>query len=137
MSSRHLAAALCSCAAVLALSACGASTSASKFKGAEHEAAQRVADLQSDVAGSENSKICTNDLSATIVARLGGRKACETAVKHQLTQIDNPEATIEAVKLSGDGKSATATVKSINNGKSTRSTVSLVKEGGGWKVSSP
>jgi ABC-type oligopeptide transport system substrate-binding subunit len=129
--------ALCSCAAALALSACGTTTSTSSFKGEQHEAAQSVADLQSDVAASSNSKLCTNDLSSGIVKRLGGRKACETAVKHQLTQIDNPEVTIQSVKIAPGGKTATATVKSIHDGKSRTGTVALVKEGGRWKVSGP
>ena len=129
--------ALCSCAATLALSACGTTTSTSNFKGAEHEVAQSVSNLQSDVAASENSKLCTRDLAGPIVRRLGGRKACEAAVKHQLTQIDNPEVTIKSVAIAPDGKSASASVKSIRDGKSVAGTVSLVKEGGAWKVSGP
>ena len=129
--------ALCSCTAALALSACGTATSTSNFKGVQHEVAQRVSDLQSDVAASDNSKICTADLAGPIVTRLGGRKTCEEAVKKQLNQIDNPEVTINKVTLAPDGKSATASVKSIRDGKSVASTVTLVKEGGTWKVSAP
>jgi hypothetical protein len=129
--------ALCSCAAALTLSACGTTTSTSSLKGEQHEVATRVADLQSDVTASDNSKICTNDLSSTLVTRLGGRKSCEAAVKHQLTQIDNPEVTIQSVKIAPGGKSATATVKSIHEGKTTTGTVTLTKEGGRWKVSGP
>ena len=127
--------ALCSCA--LALSACGTATSTSGFKGAEHEVAQRIADLQSDVTAADRGKICGNDLAAPVVKGLGGRKGCEAALKHQINQIDNPEVTINAVKLSPDGKSATASVKSIHEGNSRTSTVALVKEGKNWRVSAP
>jgi hypothetical protein len=128
---------LCSCAAALTLSACGTTTSTSNFKGEQHEAAQRVADLQSDVAASDESKICGTDLAPAIVTRLGGRKACENAVKHQLTQIDNPEVTIKSVKIAPGGKTATASVTSIHNGKTKAGTVALVKEGGRWTVAAP
>ena len=125
----------CSCA--LALAGCGTATSTSNFKGAQREVAQRIADFQSDATSSERSKICGRDLAAPIVARLGGRKACEAAVKHQLAQVDNLDVTIKSVKLGGDGKSATATVKSVENGKSRERTVPLVKEGGSWRLSAP
>ena len=43
---------------------------------------------------------------------------------------------MQSIKIAPDGKTATATVKSIYNGKKRTSTVTLTKEGGGWKVSS-
>jgi hypothetical protein len=125
------------CSSALVLSACGTATSTSGFKGAEHEVAQRIADLQSDVTAADRGKICGNDLAAPVVKGLGGRKGCEAALKHQINQIDNPEVTINAVKLSPDGKSATASVKSIHEGNSRTSTVALVKEGKSWRVSAP
>ncbi len=125
--------ALCLC--VPALAACGSTTSTSSFKGVEREVAQRVSSLQSDATSSNKESICKNDLSAAIVAKLGGRKQCEEALKHQLAQIDNLEAAIVSVKVAPDGKSATAKVKSTYEGKSREKTLPLVKETGGWKVS--
>ena len=125
--------ALCLCAPALA--ACGSTTSTSSFKGVEHEVAERISSLQSDATSSNRESICKNDLSAAIVAKLGGRKQCEEALKHQLAQIDNLEATIVSVKVAPDGKSATAKVKSTYEGKSREKTIPLVKEKGGWKVS--
>ena len=125
--------ALCLC--VPALAACGSTTSTSSFKGVEREVAQRVSSLQSDATSSNRESICKNDLSAAIVAKLGGRKQCEEALKHQLAQIDNLEATIVSVKVAPDGKSATAKVKSTYEGNSREKTLPLVKEASGWKIS--
>ncbi len=125
--------ALCLCVPLLA--ACGSTTSTSSFKGVEHEVAQRVSDLQSDATSSNRENICKHDLSAAIVAKLGGVKKCEEALKKQLAQIDNLEATIVSVKVAPDGKTATAKVKSTYEGKSREKTLPLVKEAGGWKVS--
>src|SRR5271165_310042 len=107
--------ALCLC--VPALAACGSTASSSAFKGVEHEVAQRIADLQSDATSSNRESICKNDLAAPIVTKLAGRKACEEALKHQLAQIDNLEATIVSVKVAPDGKTATAHVRSTYEGK--------------------
>ncbi len=125
--------ALCLC--VPALAACGSTASTSNFKGVEHEVAQRIASLQSDVTSSSRENICKHDLSAAIVTKLGGQKGCEAALKHQLTQIEQLETTIVSVKVAPDGKSATAKVKSTYEGNSREKTLPLVKEAGGWKVS--
>jgi hypothetical protein len=113
--------------------ACGTTTSTASFKGAEHEAAQTVADLQSDITSSERKKICERDLAAPIVAKLGGTKGCEAAVKNRLTEIDNTELTVESVKVEGD--KATAQVKSVYGGKKQIRTVTLAKEGSRWRIS--
>jgi len=118
-----------------ALAACGSTASTSSFKGVEHEVAQRIADLQSDATSSNRESICRNDLAAPIVTKLGGRKACEEALKKQLVQIDNLNSTIVSVKAAPDGKTATAKVKSTYEGKSREQTLPLVKEGSDWKVS--
>ena len=125
--------ALCLC--VPGLAACGTSASTSGFKGVQHEVAQGIADLQSDATSSNRENICKKDLSAAIVAKLGGRKGCEEALKHQLAQIDKLDTTIVSVKVAPGGKSATARVKSTYEGKTREKTVPLVKEGGRWKVS--
>jgi hypothetical protein len=118
----------------LVASACGTTTSTSNFKGAEHEAAQTVADLQSDITASEKKKICERDLGAPIVTKLGGQKACEEAIKNRLTEIDNTELTVESVKVEGD--KATAQVKSVYGGKKQIRSVTLAKEGGRWRITS-
>ncbi len=118
--------------AAVALAACGTTTQTSKYKGAEHEVAQAVANLQSNVTGGEQAKVCSRDLAAPIVARLGGKKACEEAIKEQLAEVDSTELEVESVKVSGD--TATATVKSIYGGKKKLDTITLAKEGGSWKI---
>ncbi|HLH15135.1 MAG TPA: hypothetical protein VKV16_10130 [Solirubrobacteraceae bacterium] len=126
----------CLALSALALSACGATstTSTSGFSGVKEEVARRIADFQSDANGAEQKKVCGDDLSARLVARLGGRGRCEAAIKKQLQQIDNPELTIESVRIGAGERTATASVKSIHEGKSRASSLSLVKEGGGWRI---
>ncbi len=132
---RRLPALACVSLAAVTLLACGTAVSTSKFKGEEHEVAQAIANLQSDTTAGEQGKVCGNDLASSVVARLGGRAGCESAVKGQLTEIDNPEATVESVRLDATARTATATVKSIVAGKSKLKSVTLVKEGGRWRIS--
>jgi hypothetical protein len=118
----------------LALSACGSTVSTSAFKGEEKAVAQTIANLQSDATAGDQGKICNKDLAASVVKGLGGVKGCEAALKSQLTEIDNLEASVESVKIGPSGTIATAMVKSVHEGKKRTSTVTLVKEGGRWKV---
>jgi hypothetical protein len=126
---------LCLPLSALALAACGTTVSTAGFKGPEHEVAQTVSNLQADATAGEQSKICADDLAAALVTKLGGRKGCEAAIKSQLAQVDSLETSVESVTVAPDGRSATATVKSIHEGKSRPSGVSLVKEGGKWRIS--
>ncbi len=98
--------------------------------------AQTIANLQSDITSGEQKKICGTDLAAAVVvAKLGGKSACESAVKDQVAEIDNTELEVESVKVSGE--TATAKVKSVYAGKKVpEASVSLVKEGGKWKIAS-
>jgi hypothetical protein len=118
-----------------ALGACGATTSSAGFSGEKHAVAQTIANLQSDATSGEQKKVCSNDLAAPVVARLGGQSGCEKAVKEQLTQISNFETTVQSVQIAPSGKSATAQVKSIHEGKSAVTATTLVKEGGSWRIS--
>ncbi len=118
------------------LAGCGttATTATSSFSGTERVVAQAIANLQSAASSAEPSKICADDLSAHLVSRLGGQHGCESAIKHQLNQVDDLEVTVESVQLGRGKKTARAVVKSIYEGKNRSSTLSLVKESGGWKV---
>ncbi len=116
----------------LGATACGTTTSTAGFKGVEHEVAQTIADLQSDVAAGEHKKICERDLAAPAVSKLGGQKACETAVKNRVSEIDNTELQVESVKVAGN--TATAQVKSVYEGRKRVRTVTLAKEGSRWKI---
>jgi len=132
---RRALALLCLPLSSLALSACGSTTTTAAFKGEQHEAAQAIANLQADATAADEKKICTEDLAATVVARLGTTKACEAAIKSQLTEVDSLEATIGSVQIEPDGTSASARVESIYEGKHRIGEVLLVKEDGKWKVS--
>jgi hypothetical protein len=117
---------------VLGAAACGTTTSTSDFHGTQREVAQTIADLQSDVTSSDRKKICERDLAAGAVAKLGGQKACEAAVKNRLAEIDSTELKVESVTV--DGEKATAKVKSVYGGDKRLRTVTLAKEGSRWRI---
>ena len=125
----------CLLLSTLALTACGTSVSTAGFKGEQHEVAQTISNLQADATAAEQSKICADDLAASVVRKLGGTKGCEATIKSQLAQVDSLEVSVKSVQVATDASTATAQVKSIHEGKSRASAVSLVKEGGKWKVS--
>lgn len=139
MSSRSVAkptlALLCLPLCAVAVAACGTTTSTASFKGEQHEVAQTIANLQADATAGEPKKICTNDVAASIVSRLGRSKGCETAIKNQLAEVDTLEVSVQSVKIASGGLTATAQVKSTQSGKKKPGTISLVKEGKLWKVS--
>src|SRR5271167_576334 len=125
---------LCLSVSTLVLAACGTTAvSTAGFKGQQHEVAQTISNLQADATAAEQKKVCANDLAAALVEKLGGTKGCEAAIKSQLTEVDNLEASVQSVTVAPDGKTATSQVKSIHEGKSRFSGVSLVEEGGKWK----
>jgi hypothetical protein len=132
---RRLLAILCAVLCAAVLTACASTASSSSFKGTEHDAAQTVANLQSDATAGNDKKICTNDLAAPIVARLGGVKGCEAAIKAELGETDNLEASIVSVAIAPSGTTATARVNGDHRGKKQVQSVTLVKEGGAWKIS--
>ena len=132
---RRLLALLCLPLCAVTVAACGSTVSTAGFKGEQHEVAQTISNLQADATAAEQKKICANDMAAALVTRLGGSKGCEAAVKSQLAEVDNLEATVKSVQVATGGKTATAQVKSVHEGKTATSAVSLVKEGGKWKIS--
>ncbi len=73
-------------------------------------------------------------LSATVVARLGGAKGCEKAIKNQLAEIDNLQVSVQSVKVAAGSTDATANVGSIYEGKTRVGKLSLVREGKHWKI---
>jgi putative lumazine-binding protein len=116
-----------------ALAACGTTASSAGFKGTEHDVAQTVVNLQSDITSGEEKKLCGTDLAASVVSSLGGKSACEATLKNQIAEIDNTELEVESVQVTGS--TATAKVKSIYSGKRRNGgIVSLVSEGGKWKI---
>ncbi len=134
---RPIAAAICLVLLATGLTACASTTSVSSFKGEEREAAQTVSNLQADATAGEEKKICTSDLAAALVAKLGGTKACEAAIKKQLGETDGLEVKVHSVTLSkaGGHSTAVAEVDSIYSGKTVARKLTLVKEGGKWKIS--
>jgi hypothetical protein len=126
---------LCAVGLATGIAACGTTVSTSSFKGEQREVAQAISNLQADVRAADQTKVCTNDLAAAVVARLNAAPGgCKQALKGQLTEIDNNDATVQSVQLTSAKRTATAKVKSVYDGKKRVTTVSLVYEGGKWKV---
>jgi hypothetical protein len=122
-------------ALTVGVSACGSTVSTSKFTGEQREVAQTISNLQSDVRAADQQKICSNDLAAPVVARLGATPGgCKQALKGQLSEIDNFDATVESVQITGSKRTATARVKSTYNGKNRVTTVNVIDERGKWKI---
>jgi len=126
----------CAPLCALALSACAATVSTSSFSGVKHDVAQTISNLQADATAGEYKKLCSVDLAAAAVSRLGGAKGCEAALKTQLGEVDSFEVSVQSIQLGAGETTATAHVKSVQQGKSKPSTVLLVKQAGKWKVSS-
>jgi hypothetical protein len=123
----------------LGLAACGSTVATSSFKGEQHEVAQTISNLQSDVRAGDQQKVCENDLAGPVITRLNATPGgCKQAIKVQLAEVDNFDVTVESVQITGTGskRTATARLKSVYNGKSHVRTVSLLYEGGKWKIHS-
>lgn len=122
------------CAPLLAVgvAACGSTVSTSSFKGEAQKVAQTVAHLQSHASPPEPSKICGEDLAKSTVARLNAAGGCKQALEKQLKEIDNFEATVQSVAISG--ATATAQVKSVWGGKQRVRTMTFAREGGKWRI---
>ncbi len=126
---------LCLPLCAVAVAACGSTVATTSFKGEQHEVAQAISNLQTDATGAEQKKVCARDVAAAVVARLGGTKGCEAAIKSQLAEVDSLEVSVQSVQFAAGGASATAHVLSTYAGKKRLGTITLVKEGSTWKVS--
>jgi Domain of unknown function (DUF4878) len=131
---KHVLTFLCATVFAVGVTACGNTVSTTAFKGESHQVAQAILQLQSDVTAADEQKVCANDLASSVLARLHSAKGgCKEVLKNQLAEIDNFEATVRSIQVSGS--TATATVKSIYAGKNRIGKVTLVKESGKWKLS--
>jgi copper chaperone CopZ len=125
---------LCLALLSIAIGACGSAVSTGSFKGEEHAVAQAISDLQSNVSALDQAKVCSDDLSSALVARLDvAAGGCKKALETQMKEIDSFEAKVESVQI--NGSTATARVKSVYEGKQRIATLTLVKEDGKWKIS--
>ena len=121
--------------AVVSASACGKTVSTSSFSGEQHDVAQAIANFQSDVSGGDEKKVCKDDLSATVIARLNSATGgCRQVIKDQLAEVESYDLAVDAVNITAPGHTANARVRSIYGGKTHATTLSLVKEGGKWKL---
>src|SRR5947209_19064535 len=78
------------CAALLAaaLSACAKTVSTGAFQGEQHEVAQAISNLQSDVTAGEERKVFSNDLASEVVAGLDAAAGrCRGAIEVQVREL--------------------------------------------------
>jgi hypothetical protein len=110
----------------LGLGACGSTLSTSGFTGESRAVAQRISDYQADVAAANKSKLCGEDLSSAVRARLNSAGGCQRVLEHQLQSVDDYEATVEKNGVLVTGTTATAKLRTTK--------LLLVKERGGWRI---
>ena len=64
------------------LGGCATSVAVSSFSGEKHAVAQKVADLEADTIARHQQRVCADDLSSALVARLNKAPGgCERAIK--------------------------------------------------------
>ncbi len=120
----------------LVLGACGqaAKDSASDFQGDQKAVAQTVEDLQSASRKHDSSRICTTLLAPALVDKI--KKAsdgdCDQGVKDALSDADSFELQVQKVTI--NGATASAVVKSEGGDKDRVDTLEFVKDRGVWKV---
>jgi hypothetical protein len=110
----------------------GSGNSATKFKGAQQQAAQTIEDLQTAGQKGDEGKICDSLIAQSLRSKLGN---CRKVVKAALKDSDSFDLTVDSVTITG----ATATAKvRADRGKAPdeRDTIQLVREGGRWRISS-
>jgi hypothetical protein len=132
---KHLCALATALALTLTAAACGSTVSTSGYKGESHAVAQTISNFQSDATTGEDKKICQDDLTRALQARLKTQSNdCQGTLKSQLQQVDNFNLTVEAITV--NGSTAIAHIKSTYSGKDHLDTLQLVKEGKSWRISS-
>jgi hypothetical protein len=130
---RPLVAGFCALAFALGVSACAETASTSNFKGESHNVAQMVSNFQTDATAEDEKKLCENDLTATLTAKLAHAGGCQTVLKAQLHEIDALGLKIESITVSGSN--ALAHVKTTYSGKNRITALALVKQGSHWRIS--
>ena len=107
------------------------------YTGTAGDVASTLNALSSDAASSDDTAICSNVLSSRLVGvldKLGVKGGCDTIISNQLKTLADTTLTIKSIKVSG--KTAHASVQTVDNGKKTISTVLLVDDSAGWRIDS-
>ncbi len=125
--------------ALVALAGCGTggTVSTTGLTGPEQQIATTIANFQSDAETNAASKVCDNDLAASIVQALStGGHTCADVISSQLKVVDSFDLALVAHSIKVNGDTATAEVEDTQSGKTTHiDTITLVKSGSTWKIS--
>jgi Putative lumazine-binding len=115
---------------------CGASgsDSASDFSGVKKDVANAVEDLESAARSSDETKICRDLLTSSLIdaLRTASRRSCDSAISDALDDADTFNLTVKSVTVAG----TTATVVVDSKEKDSDDTFRLAKVGGRWKIAS-
>ncbi len=113
---------------------CGTTgTPAGKFQGESAKVAAAVNALSNASTSRDTTKICTKLLAPAVAQKLAGAGgSCPRVVDRQLATVDNFTVTVE--KVSVNGTTAQAQVKSISSGKNRSDTFNLIRlPDGSWR----
>jgi hypothetical protein len=127
-------------AVVLALAAGGCSVggsstaSSGSFTGVRGNVAVTLNTFSSDSNSNNASDICKNVLDTAALARLRRAGNCDTIITNQLKTINDFTLSIQNIVV--NGKTAIATVQTVDDGKKVIGSVKLVDEPGGWRIDS-
>ncbi len=120
-------------AAVLA--GCGTTSSAGNFSGAGADVAKQVEALQTAGQSHDGDKACTDILSGTLRNAMNATgSTCAEQVSDAMKDADDFELDVRAVSVTGN--QATARVRGRIDGRDQIRTMQLVRESGGWRISS-
>ena len=120
-------------AAVLA--GCGTTSSAGKFSGAQADVAKQVEALQTAGAAHDGDKACTDILARSLRDAMNASgSTCAEQVGDAMKDADDFELDVRAVSVTGPR--ASARVQARIGGRDQLQTLELVREGGGWRISS-
>ena len=118
-----------------ALAGCGSTSSATNFSGEEQGVAEQVEALQSAAESRDAADVCGQVLTAELRESMRAEGAsCADQVEEAIGDADDFELDVQDVRVRGE--QATARVLARYDGADRVRTVELVREGGGWRISS-
>jgi hypothetical protein len=126
--------------AALALAVAGCASTASgggntsgDFKGAQHDVASTVEDLQSAGSKGDQDEVCSRLLATSLVDRLEARGGCRKVVDAALKDVDTSDLKVRSVRITGTTAVAQVTTDTGDHAKPSR--IALVQQGGRWRIS--
>ena len=123
------------CALVAALASCGGGDDdGDDAGGLAREAAAVVEQLERSIAAGEFERICSELLSADVRRQAGGGE-CPAMLERTSAGVNRPRIEVKDIRI--EGATATVHVVTVAQGQArTEDTIRLVREAGGYRISS-